>query len=277
MARGNKNKKSKAAKCPTLAEQADKHVLYEQSVQCVEAEIDFVDATFEKLRERKARIIREDFCGTTNSSCEWVKRHDDNVAYSIDLDPEVLAWGKQNNISKLSAAQAARINIIEADVLTVEVQPVDAVLAMNFSYWLFKVRADMLMYFNHVYAALVDDGVFFLDAFGGYEAFREMEERSRQDGFTYVWDQARYNPITGYGLFHIHFNFKDGSRLKEAFSYDWRIWTLPEIQEMLIAAGFTPAIYWEGTDEDGDGNGVFEETIEGEADAGWIAYIVARK
>lgn len=46
---------------------------------------------------------------------------------------------------------------------------------------------------------------------------------------------------------------------------------------MLMEAGFRPSVYWEGTDEDGDGNGVFEKTMEGEADAGWIAYIVAEK
>jgi len=279
MARAKKNKKNKPAKGPSLAQRADKHVLYEQSVQCVEAEIDFVDATFAKLRGRKARKIREDFCGTANSSCEWVKRRHDNIAYSVDLDPEVLEWAKLHNISKLSAEQAARLNTIEANVLEVDVksQALDAVLAMNFSYWLFKQRATMLAYFTKVHAALADDGVFFLDSFGGYEAFREMEESTRQDGFTYIWDQSRYNPITGDGLFYIHFKFRDGSRLDRAFSYDWRIWTLPEIQEILIEAGFTPAIYWEGTDEDGDGNGVFEETRTGEADAGWIAYIVATK
>ena len=277
MARGNKNKKNKAAKGPTQAEQADKHVLYEQSVQCVDAEIDFVDATFEALRGRKAKTIREDFCGTTNSSCEWVKRRDDNIAYSVDLDPDVLEWGKNNKISKLTEGQAKRVNIIEANVLDVDVEAIDAVLAMNFSYWLFKDRASLLDYFQRVYGSLVDDGVFFLDSFGGYEAFREMEESTKQDGFTYVWDQAHYNPITGEGLFHIHFKFKDGSQLRKAFTYDWRVWTLPEIQELLSEAGFSPAIYWEGTDEDGDGNGIFEETREGEADAGWIAYIVARK
>jgi hypothetical protein len=47
---------------------------------------------------------------------------------------------------------------------------------------------------------------------------------------------------------------------------------------MLTEAGFKATVYWEGTDEDTDeGNGIFEPTTEGEADAGWIAYIVAEK
>ena len=62
--------------------------------QCVESEIDFVDSTFKKLGKRHAKSLREDFCGTTNTSCEWIKRRKTNTALSIDLDEEVLEWGK---------------------------------------------------------------------------------------------------------------------------------------------------------------------------------------
>jgi hypothetical protein len=56
------------------------------------------------------------------------------------------------------------------------------------------------------------------------------------------------------------------------------MWTLPEILEMLAEVGFkNPTVYWEGTDKDGDGNGVFKPETHGEADAGWIAYLVAEK
>lgn len=276
MGRGNKNKHKKT-QGPSLAEQADKHILYEQSVQCVEAEIDFVDSIYKKIRHSKAKTIREDFCGTTNSSCEWIKRRETNVAYCVDLDPDVLAWGKEHHVSTLSDEQKSRLNIIEANVLDSGVGLVDAVLAMNFSYWIFKTRQEMIAYFKNVYDGLQEDGLFFLDTFGGYEAFQEMEESTKQEGFTYVWDQSHYNPITGDGVFHIHFTFKDGSKIEKAFTYEWRVWTLPEIREMLIEAGFSSEVYWEGTDEDGDGNGVFEATMDGEADAGWIAYIVAQK
>jgi hypothetical protein len=275
MARGNKNKSKN--KGQTQADTANKHILYEAAVQCVESEVDFVDETFKKLRKRKATILREDFCGTTNSSCEWVQRRESNLAYSVDLDPEVLEWGKQHHIKELSADQQKRVNVVNADVIKSGVKAVDVVLAMNFSYWTFKNRGTMIRYFHSVYNSLVDDGVFFLDSFGGYEAFQEMEESTKHDGFTYVWDQSHYNPITGDGLFHIHFKFKDGSRLDKAFTYDWRVWTLPEITEMLSEAGFKAEVYWEGTGEDGEGNGIYEPTSEGEADPGWIAYIVAQK
>jgi len=43
-------------------------------------------------------------------------------------------------------------------------------------------------------------------------------------------------------------------------------------------AGFSQVdVYWEGTDEDtGEGDGIYTPTEQGDADAGWIAYIVAR-
>ena len=77
---------------------------------------------------------------------------------------------------------------------------------------------------------------------------------------------------------YIHFRFKDGSKIKKAFSYAWRLYTAPELRDMLIEAGFSKAtVYWEGEDEDGEGNGEFTPDARGDADLAWIAYIVAEK
>ena len=270
-------KNKKPAKKQSMAATADRHVYYEKAVQCVESEIDFVDDTFTRLRKRKAKTLREDFCGTTNTSCEWVRRRNTNVAYSVDLDTEVLDWGKKNKIAKLSADQQRRIHVINGDVMTVETEPTDIVLAMNFSYWLLKERKLTIRYFKRIYSSLVDDGIFFLDAYGGYESFQELKEKTKYKNFTYIWEQSRYNPISGIAKCHIHFKFKDGSKMMKAFSYEWRVWTLPEIQEMLTEAGFKATIYWEQADDDGEGTGEFIAQTEGDADAGWIAYVVAEK
>lgn len=274
--RKNNNNKKKSSG-PTIADTADRHVYYEDSVQCVESEIDFVDATYKKLRKRKAKSLREDFCGTTNTSCEWIKRRNTNTAIGVDLDSEVLEWGQKNKVAKLKADQAKRLTVINDNVITVKTEPVDIVLAMNFSYWLLIERKLTINYFKNVYKALVDDGIFFLDAYGGYEAYQELKEKTKYDDFTYIWDQSRYNPITGIAKNHIHFKFKDGSKMMNAFSYEWRVWTMPEILDMLSEAGFKPTVYWEQADEDGEGNGVFIPETEGDADAGWIAYVVAEK
>lgn len=262
----------------TMAERADRHELYESAVQNVEEECKFVSNTFKKIRGRQALSFREDFCGTASAACQWTRLGPEHTALGIDIDAEVLQWGRENRLSRLNPDQLARIRLAEASVMDVQPEQVDVVGAFNFSYWIFQTRPLMLEYFGKIHDALKSDGVFFLDAFGGYEAFEEMKEKTKYDDFTYIWEQARYLPVTGEIECHIHFKFPDKSKLKRAFSYTWRLWTLPEITELLAEAGFkNPTVYWEGTDEDGEGNGVFTPDAHGEADAGWIAYIVAEK
>lgn len=266
------------AHTPSMAETAERHVLYQKAVQCVEAEIDFVDDTYKTLRGTRAGLLREDFCGTANTSCEWVRRRPGNRAIGVDLDDDVLDWGRKHNVAPLGAALARRVTLLHADVLRVSTEAPDVVLAMNFSYWIFKQRKRLRRYFRKVHQALAPEGMLMLDCYGGYEAFRETKDRHKYKGFTYIWDQAAYNPVTGDMRCHIHFKFPDGSEIKKAFSYDWRLWTLPELQEILEEAGFSrSAVYWQGTDESGEGNGEFTPTTVGEADAAWIAYVVAEK
>jgi hypothetical protein len=119
-----------------------------------------------------------------------------------------------------------------------------------------------------------------VDLFGGPEAQEETREKTKHKdlGFTYIWHQAEFHPVTNYIRCHIHFKFKDGSRITKAFTYEWRLWSAPEIRELLAEAGFrTSTLYWEGEDEDGDGNGEFTPNERGEADLAWIAEIVAEK
>ncbi|MEL7535541.1 MAG: class I SAM-dependent methyltransferase [Pseudomonadota bacterium] len=262
----------------TMAEKADIHELYEKSVQDVEAEVDFVSETYEELRGRDPVSIREDFCGTASACCEWVRRGDERIAVGVDFDRDTLDWGRANRLSRLSDEQRTRVKLVEANVLTVDESGFDVIVAFNFSYWTFRTRNEMISYFSGVCDALDDDGVFMLDAFGGSEAHEEMKEKTKHDGFTYVWEQAEFHPVTNYMRTHIHFKFPDGSRLKNAFTYEWRMWSLPEIQELLHEAGFSKVtVYWEGEDDDGEGNGVYEPETEGHADPGWITYIVAEK
>ena len=264
----------------TMAEKADRHVLYEKSVQNVASEYDFVSKTFRKLRGRRPRHIREDFCGTASMCCEWVRRDRQHTATGVDIDPEVLLWGREHNLASLQPDERTRVRLIQEDVFNVEQsEPVDAVLAMNFSYQIFKTREKLRDYFRKAHEALADDGILFIDAFGGYEAYKEIKEKRKFKHFKYIWEHASYNPINGDILCHIHFTFPDGSRLKKAFTYDWRLWTLPELQELLSEAGYSRvSVYWEETDEEsGEGNGHYSPTTVGEADPSWVCFLVAEK
>ncbi len=270
--------KKTPARKRTMAEKADIHDLYERAVQNVEHEVEFAQATFEKLRGRKAYRLREDFCGTASASCQWVRQGKRYHAIGVDIDPSVLDWGRRNRVAKLPVADRSRVRLLEADVMTAKTAPVDIVAALNFSYFIFVTREAMRDYFARARAALVDDGVFFIDLFGGSQAQDEMKERTKHKGFTYIWDQAEFHPVTHHITCHIHFNFPDGSKLKKAFTYEWRLWSAPELCELLLEAGFRNAtVYWEGEDEDGEANGEFTPNAKGQADPAWIAYIVAER
>jgi SAM-dependent methyltransferase len=263
-----------------MAEQADLHDLYEKSVQNVENEIVFLQDTFQSIRKRPAYLFREDFCGTASASCQWVRQGDQYQAIGVDIEPSVLEWGRQNRVSALASADQARVSLIEADVMNAETPQVDLLVAFNFSYFIFDTRDMLREYFKCAYDSLKDDGVFFVDLFGGPEAQEETKEKTKykKHGFTYVWHQAEFHPVTNYIRCHIHFHFRDGSKLKKAFTYEWRLWSAPEIRELLAEAGFARStVYWEGSDEDGDGDGEFTPDEKGEADLAWIAYIVAEK
>lgn len=257
----------------------DKHYYYQNSVQCVEAEIDFVESTYQTLKGHPAKKLREDFCGTAQTACEWISRDAANQAWGVDLDPLVLQWGNENNLNQLTVQQRQQIQLLNEDVMSASIAELDVVLAMNFSYFIFMERDLMIRYFKSVKESLQSNGVFFLDAFGGYEAAKELVEERECDGFTYIWEQATFNPINSQMQCYIHFVTDEGVRLDKAFDYYWRIWTLPEITEMLLTAGFkTAEVYWEGTDEKtGEGDGVYTSSKLGTADAGWVCYVVAEK
>jgi len=273
-------KPGKSRKKKTLAEKADRHVLYEKSVQNVPEEYKFVSKTFRKLRGRRPKSVREDFCGTASMCCEWVRRSKENTAIGVDVDPDVLSWGRQHNLSRLKPEARLRVSLLQEDVCKVKTEkPVDVVLAMNFSYQLFMTRKKLGGYFRKARKALAKDGILFMDAFGGYEAYREIREKRKYKGFKYIWEHARYNPIDGNMLCHIHFGFPDGSKLKKAFTYDWRLWSLPELRELLDEAGFSKVtVYWEGTDpKTGEGNNIYSPATVGDADPGWVCFLVAEK
>lgn len=261
-----------------MAEKADIHELYEESVQNVENEVAFLRDTFRERTGRVAHTLREDFCGTASLACEWVKQGPDFSAVGVDIEPSVLEWGRQHRIGRLQTEEQARVRLIEADVQTVETPQVDILVAFNFSYWIFQERAQMLNYLKRCHQALKDDGLMFLDMFGGPESQEETKEKTKHGDFTYIWHQARFHPVSNYMKCHIHFKFKDGSRIKKAFTYEWRLWSAPEIRDLLLEAGFSNVtVYWEGEDEDGEGNGEFSPDERGEADLAWVAYIVAEK
>jgi len=264
-------------KLKLTARSSDKHALYEASVQDTEVDIKFISRVFRKERGKIALSLREDFCGTAKLCADWVRSHPERTAVGLDLHEPTMKWGTKRHIRPLNGA-AERVTLLNRNVLDGVDAPVDIAVAFNFSYCVFKDREDMRRYMKRVHHDLHDDGMFFMDIHGGTESFEELEETTKHTGFTYVWDQGPYDAINGYAMRHIHFRFPDGTEMKRAFSYDWRLWNLPELRDLLLEAGFSKVdVYWEGADDDGSGNGIFRKTAKADNELSWIAYIVAHK
>ncbi len=270
--------KKSGTKVPLTARTADKFVLYRESVQAPEADTAFFARLFRKEAGRHARSFREDFCGTAGLSCHWVRRHRENTAIGVDLDAPTLAWGRKHHVATLlDAEQRERLTLRRANVLAVRRPRVDILCAMNFSYCVFKTRAALQRYFANCRRSLVADGMLCIDLWGGSATQNEQTDRRRCRGFTYLWEQARFDPLSYHTTCRIHFEFPDGSRMRNAFHYDWRLWTAPELRELVTAAGFRKVHFlWEGTTPAGAGNGVYRRVERGQADRSWIAYLVAR-
>ncbi|MFQ5789378.1 MAG: class I SAM-dependent methyltransferase [Acidobacteriota bacterium] len=267
-------------KKPVLtARNADKHILYQQSVQAPEEDSRFFAGYFKKATGRPARVLREDFCGTAILSCEYVRLHRENLAVGVDLHGPTLEWARKHNLSQLTEDQRRRIRLIEGDVLHVRAPRADLIVALNFSYSVFKSRRVLGAYVRNAYRSLTSNGLLIMDAWGGSQTQELLEERRRLKGFTYIWDQADFDPMTHHILCKIHFEFRDGSRMRNAFVYDWRLWTLPELQELMAEAGFRDVhVLWEGTNrKTGKGNGVFRRARRGGDELSWIAYVVGQR
>ncbi len=270
-----KRKMKKSARRP-LAERADRYDLYQRAVQEPSCEVEFFDKAYKEIRGRKPVVLREDFCGTFAVSCEWVKKRG-RRAISVDIDPEPLAWGREHNLEALPAGARSRLTVRQQDVRTVDDEKADVLCAENFSYWIFKTREELRHYFEIARRNLKADGVFVLDMMGGGECFvEESPDRRKLNGFHYLWEMTSFDPFTHLATHTISFEFKDGSRMDRAFEYSWRFWSIPEVLEILAEAGFVRThVYWEGEDEDGEGNGEWERADKGTCDPSWITYIVA--
>jgi SAM-dependent methyltransferase len=257
----------------------DKFALYLNSVQTPKEDAEFLSRRFRKITGRPLRTLREDFCGTANLLCEFVQMHRQNHGIGIDFDAKPLSWCRANNYKRLSANQQTRITLLHGNVLDERTKPVDMVTALNYSYSVFHTRAQMLRYLKMVRRALVSDGIFLLDVHGGSSVPIEDQEVWDLKHFRYVWDVSKFDPITHRIVCKIHFAFPDGSRFRNAFVYDWRLWTLPELRELFDDAGFRNVhVLWEGTDPRTNmGNGVLRRVRQGHAEGAWYAMVVGQK
>ena len=261
----------------------DKHILYEASVQSVDVDLAFFNKVFKRLRGRQPLALREDFSGTAWLCREFAGQSTKHKAWGVELDPKMIAWAQKHR-------HGPRVKYIEGDVSQVDTPRTDITCALNFSYCCFRERAALKTYFENVYRNLKRDGVFVLDVYGGPASMRVLEEdreiekgrdcnRVKYPRFKYYWEQASFNFINNHTTCYIHFKIKGEKKQKRVFAYHWRLYTLPEIEDLLREVGFKNVEMnlenWDDEAEDTDGILRPRKVYEGmEA---FIAYAVAAK
>jgi len=273
----------------TAPSTTDRHALYEAAVQCVDADLDFVERVYRRRNGTRPVTLREDFCGTAALAAAWAARRSENRAVGVDLHAATLAWGRRHRLRPIGDA-ASRVRLVRADVRRAERHPADVAVALNFSFCVFRRRGELAEYFGAVRRSLRPGGLFVLDMFGGQDGTSVLVESKRKGGtvdpdgrrvapFTYLWEQVSFNPVDRRIRCAIHFRLRGGRIQRNAFTYDWRAWTLPELTEVLLEAGFAEAdVYAQGWDEaDQDGDGKFRKTDRFEDQSSWVVYVVAAR
>lgn len=223
-------------------ESVDRHALYESCVQSAEETVPLLRA----IHGDDPRVLGEDFSGTAAVSREWVRTVPDGTATAQDLDSETIDAGRA----------AARTELVDGDRLSWLVGDVrdggaeaDVVYVGNFSICELHARADLVAYLRATRARLKPGGVVVCDLYGGDTAYSigsaERVEPGPEPGthVLYTWEQREADPLTARVLNVIHFEIQDEDdatlvELVEAYVYDWRLWSVPELREAMLEAGF---------------------------------------
>ncbi len=260
-----------ASRAPTLAERADKHKIYQLAVQSPEADIELIQHFYRSRRRRNAWRLREDFCGTALTLSHWVAQGPRFSGEGFDIDPDPLEWGREHNMAPLGHG-AKRAILHEADVRDPSVESPDIRCAFNFSYWVFRTRDEMLDYFTRAREDLAEDGMLVIDVTGGTDSLSEEPYSSKVSGFELVWQQRNFSPVDHSADLTLTFRFRDGSEIDPPYRYSWRVWSIPELLDLLRAAGFGDIdIWW----QDDDSEHGYRKTRKGANDSCWVACIAA--
>jgi len=253
----------------------DRHQLYEL---CVQSPPELVGQLV-SIHGGTPRVLGEDFCGTAAISVEWTRRVDGGRAIAVDSDDRTLARNPGHDAIEVVAGDVVR----DTDATR---HAADVIWAGNFSIGELHTRADLLTYLRHVRSRLEPGGLFACDIYGGESAFLVGSfdvEQSLPDGrlVVYTWEQRSGDPLTGRVRNAMHFEIRrDGAverTLRDAFTYDWRLWGVPELREALAEAGFAAVeVYARVPDAVDDAGTVHVQPLD-EVDDSFDVIIAARR
>ena len=211
--------------------------LYTSAFQKPAKDMRFLADSFGDRFGKAPRSLREDFCGSFANSLEWLRIHRDNTATGIDVDDDLIRYGR-SFLEKASRNIQQRFTLIHGDVSSIELPSADVVATLNSSFCEIRDRARLKHYLSECSMTLANPGLLALELYCGAEAQTVGCDEISVGEFTTIWEQAEFDPVTNYCLNHIHFRFKDGSKIERAFSYEWRLWSPAECIDILDEVGF---------------------------------------
>lgn len=253
----------------------DKHDLYELCVQNPEACIPLLNA----IHAEQPRTLAEDFAGTAILSRHWADQSDAHHATATDLDQEALNKHPDH----------PRVTKVCADVNTAN-DPADIIFVGNFSIGYHHTRAELITYLKQAHTRLkATNGTFLCDTYGGENAFIPggvHRPTPMGDGrlCRYTWEQRDADPLTAMVKNYIHFRIEHAGTITEeydeAFTYHWRLWSVPELRDAMLEAGFkTTHVYNKLPDAiDDEGNAYINpiDDPQAELEDSFIVLVAAR-
>jgi len=253
----------------------DRHQLYEL---CVQSPPELVRQLV-AIHGGTPRVLGEDFCGTAAISVEWTRQVDGGRAIAVDRDDSTLGRIPVHDAIEVVAGDVVR----DTDATR---HAADVIWAGNFSIGELHTRTDLLAYLRHAWSRLKPGGLFACDVYGGESAFlagRFDVEHALPDGrlVVYTWEQRSADPLTGRVRNAMHFEIRRNGAvertLRDAFTYDWRLWGVPELREALAEAGFTAVdVYARTPDAVDDAGTVYAQPLE-TVDDSFDVIIAARR
>ena len=276
--------------------------LYRWAVQDPETHAVVLRTMYEELRSgREPVVLREDFAGTAAESVAWVALKKGRRAIAVDLDAPTLEWA-QRRAARLLGPRAPDVSFIQGDVRRTgppAVPAADILAVLNFSILYLHDRQELLSYLRHARDVLTPDGILVLNVFCGAGAVRpgttvfRIDPNPRLPGeapippFEYHWEVRSYDLASQRIDCRIHFTAPDilapgdAHEIRDAFTYDWRLWSIQELLAACDEAGFSDVQVWRHTYDPAKGqDGVFLGSVDPDSLRGlenWTAYIVASR
>jgi SAM-dependent methyltransferase len=274
--------------------------LYRWAVQDPETHAVVLRTMYGRLRPgRRPVILREDFAGTAAESVAWIALGPGRDAIAVDWHRPTLQWA-QRRAARLLGARSSALQFIQADARVVgppEVAPADVLSVLNFSILYLRHPEELRSYLRHALEGLAPDGILVLNLFGGPAALQPgitrhwVTPRPRLPSeppfpeFEYLWEVRQYDPASEQLDCRIHFTVPNPAtprrkrQVRDAFRYDWRVWSVHELVAACAQAGFSDVQLWRHTYDPAKGAaGVFLGCVEPESLLPlhtWTAYIVA--